>query len=415
MILQEQTRLPIKWIVFPVMVILIASITGMTVVLHDQNLNDLSSQLSISESVDGTQSNTAYAQTNGIKDNQSTLSSTPLSLIELFENTESGVVSISIQKDSSMMINGEPIPFNNNAVGSGFVYDDQGHIITNSHVVRDAQKIVVTFTNGHSYNAEAVGADSSTDLAVIKINADDENSMPNPLSLGQSSEIQVGQQIAAIGNPFGLSGSMTSGIVSQIGRLLPSENSGFSIPDMIQTDAAINPGNSGGPLLNMYGEVIGINTAILSATGEFTGVGFAVPSDTASKVIPSLIDSGKYDHPWIGITSRDVDPDLAKILGLQDAKGVMIITIVSDSPADNADLNGSDQTKIIDGTEYLIGGDVIVSVDGKEVRKIEDILIHLQREKSVGDAIDLEVIRAGNPEKTETVTVVLGLRPSQFN
>ena len=352
----------------------------------------------------------AHDATNGLDKNSETLS-----LVELFENTESGVVSISIQKDSSMMINGEPIPFNNNAVGSGFVYDDQGHIITNSHVVRDAQKIVVTFTNGHSYNAEAVGADSSTDLAVIKINADDENSMPNPLSLGQSSEIQVGQQIAAIGNPFGLSGSMTSGIVSQIGRLLPSENSGFSIPDMIQTDAAINPGNSGGPLLNMYGEVIGINTAILSATGEFTGVGFAVPSDTASKVIPSLIDSGKYDHPWIGITSRDVDPDLAKILGLQDAKGVMIITIVSDSPADNADLNGSDQTKIIDGTEYLIGGDVIVSVDGKEVRKIEDILIHLQREKSVGDAIDLEVIRAGNPEKTETVTVVLGLRPSQFN
>ena len=411
MSLQEQKRFSKKWIIFPVAMILIVSITGMTSPLYDQSLNAISSQLSVSESID-IQSNTAHAETNDIKDNRN-----PFSLVELFEKTESGVVSISVQKNNEIEISS--IPFNNDGVGSGFVYDKQGHIITNNHVVRDAQKIVVTFTNGHSYNAEIVGTDSSTDLAVIIINVEDISSSSttilNPLSLGQSSQIKVGQQIAAIGNPFGLSGSMTSGIVSQIGRLLPSENSGFSIPDMIQTDAAINPGNSGGPLLNMYGEVIGINTAILSATGEFIGVGFAVPSDTASKIIPSLIESGKYDHPWIGITSRDVDPDLAEILGLQDAKGVMIITIVKDSPADNGNLTGSDQTKIIDDTEYLIGGDVIVSVDGKEVRKIEDILIHLQREKSVGDAIELEVIRSGNPEKTETITVVLGQRPSQLN
>jgi len=281
--------------------------------LYDQSLNVISSQLSVSESID-IQSNTAHAETNGIKDNRNSLS-----LIELFEKTESGVVSISVQKNNGVEISS--IPFNNDAVGSGFVYDKQGHIITNNHVVRDAQKITVTFTNGHSYNAEIVGTDPSTDLAVIKIIADDISSSSsttilNPLSLGQSSKIKVGQQIAAIGNPFGLSGSMTSGIVSQIGRLLPSENGGFSIPDMIQTDAAINPGNSGGPLLNMHGEVVGINTAILSATGEFIGVGFAVPSDTSSKIIPSLIESGKYDHPWIGITSRDVDPDLAEILGL---------------------------------------------------------------------------------------------------
>ncbi|WP_316506038.1 S1C family serine protease [Nitrosopumilus sp.] len=386
----------------------VTTVTGVTVFSSQDFVDAFNATAELSDTQQpGT---IAHAATNGIDKN-----SRVLSLVELFENTESGVVSISVQKDSSMMINGEAISFNNNAAGSGFVYDDQGHIITNNHVVRDAQKIVVTFTNGYSYNAEVVGTDTSTDLAVIKIDDVDEASMPNPLSLGQSSKIRVGEQIAAIGNPFGLSGSMTSGIVSQIGRLLPSENSGFSIPDMIQTDAAINPGNSGGPLLNMYGEVIGINTAILSATGEFIGVGFAVPSDTASKIIPSLIESGKYDHPWIGITSRDVDPDLAGILGLQDAKGVMIITIVTDSPADNANLGGSDQTKIIDGIEYQIGGDVIVSVDGKEVRKIEDILIHLQREKSVGDAIELEVVRSGDPGKTETVTVVLGLRPSQLN
>ncbi|MGI9566180.1 MAG: S1C family serine protease [Nitrosopumilus sp.] len=385
----------------------VTTVTGVTVFSSQDFVDAFNATAELSDTQQpGT---IAHAATNGIDKN-----SRVLSLVALFENAESGVVSISIQKDSSMMINGEAISFNNNAAGSGFVYDDQGHIITNNHVVRDAQKIVVTFTNGHSYNAEVVGTDTSTDLAVIKIDVD-EDSMLNPLSLGQSSKIQVGEQIAAIGNPFGLSGSMTSGIVSQIGRLLPSENNGFSIPDMIQTDAAINPGNSGGPLLNMYGEVIGINTAILSATGEFIGVGFAVPSDTASKIIPSLIETGKYDHPWIGITSRDIDPDLAGILGLQDAKGVMIITIVTDSPADNANLSGSDQTKIIDGIEYLIGGDVIVSVDGKEVRKIEDILIHLQREKSVEDTIELEVVRSGDPEKTKTVTVVLGLRPSQLN
>ncbi len=408
MSLQEQKRFSKKWIIFLVIIILITSITGVTS-LYDQSLNVISSQLSVSESIE-IQSNTAHAEINDIKDNINRLS-----LIELFEKTESGVVSISVEKNNGVEISS--IPFNNAAVGSGFVSDRQGHIITNNHVVRDAQKIVVTFTNGHSYNAEIVGTDPSTDLAVIKIIADDTSPLPStailsPLSLGQSSKIKVGQQIAAIGNPFGLSGSMTSGIVSQIGRLIPSENSGFSMPDMIQTDAAINPGNSGGPLLNMYGEVVGINTAILSATGEFIGVGFAIPSDTASKIIPSLIESGKYDHPWIGITSRDVDPDLAGILGLQDAKGVIIITVVPDSPANNASLNGSDQTKIVDDTEYLIGGDVIVSVDGKEVRKIEDILIHLQREKSVGDVIELEVIRSSHPEKTETVTVVLGQRPS---
>lgn len=406
MISKEQTSLSKKWYVFSVIAILIVAVTG-TSIAYYQNLDVVSSQLSASDSID-ISSNMAHAETNIIKNNQD-----PLSLVELFEKAESGVVSISVQKNTGIEISS--IQFDDAALGSGFVYDNQGHVITNNHVVRDAHKIVVTFTNGQSYNATVVGTDPSTDLAVIKIDIADDDSMLNPLPLGSSSEIKVGQQIAAIGNPCGLSGSMTSGIISQIGRLLPSESNGFSIPDMIQTDAAINPGNSGGPLLNMYGEVMGITTALLSTTGEFVGIGFAIPSDTASEIIPSLIETGKYDHPWIGITSRDIDPDLANILGLQDAKGVMIITIVTDSPADNANLRGSDQIKVIDGMEYLIGGDIIVSVDGTEVRTIEDILIHLQREKSVGDAIELEVIRSGNPDKTETITVVLGLRPSQLN
>ena len=325
-----------------------------------------------------------------------------LTLVELFEKVESGVVSISAHRPTVNSI----AFFGGSAVGSGFVYDDQGHIITNNHVIKNAEKVTVTFTDGFSYNAEVIGADGSADLAIIKV--DREKSKLNPLPLGDSSNILVGQQVAAIGNPFGLSGSMTAGIVSQMGRLLPSEDSGFSIPDVIQTDAAINPGNSGGPLLNMCGEVIGINTAIFSSVGEFTGVGFAIPSNTATKIIPSLIKNGEYHHPWIGISGRDIDPDLAKVLGLDETKGVMIVTVVTDSPADKADLRGSSQSKTVDDIEYIIGGDIVVSIDGNEVRKIDDILIHLQREKSVGDDIELGIIR-DNIEST--VKITLGERP----
>ena len=173
------------------------------------------------------------------------------------------------------------------------------------------------------------------------------------------SSIQI---ISAIGNPFGLSGSMTSGIISQMGRLLPS-GAGYSIPDVIQTDAAINPGNSGGPLLNMRGDIVGINTAIQSTTGEFTGVGFAIPSKTVAKIVPTLINEGEYKHPWIGISGRDIDPDMAKALGVKDAIGFLIITVVENSPASKAGLMGSDETIERDGREYSIGGDIILAVD----------------------------------------------------
>ena len=202
---------------------------------------------------------------------------------------------------------------------------------------------------------------------------------------------------------------MTSGIVSQLGRLLPAQDSGFSIPDVIQTDAAINPGNSGGPLLNMKGQVVGINTAIQSATGEFTGVGFAIPSRTLMKIVPTLIQDGEYNHPWLGISGRDIDPDLANILNLTDAKGFLVIIVVEDSPASKAGLHGSTETKEIDGINYPIGGDIILSVDGKEVRQIDDILIHLQREKSVGDEMVLEILRDG---RTTNFVLLLEERPN---
>ena len=308
-----------------------------------------------------------------------------LSLVELFEKSEEGVVKIQVVRSN--------IPGDAGSVGSGFVYDNLGHIITNAHVVDGATKATVTFLDGSQYDAEIIGKDKFTDIAVIKVS--EKPRLLHPLQIGDSSQLHVGEQVAAIGNPFGLSGSMTSGIVSQMGRLLPSQDSGFSIPDVIQTDAAINPGNSGGPLLNLRGEVIGINTAIQSISGANTGVGFAIPSNTAIKIVPSLIEDGEYHHPWIGISGRDIDPDLARVLELKDAKGFLIITVVDGSPADKAGLKGMTATQVIDGKEYPADGDIIISVDDKEVRKISDILIHLQREKSVGDTMVLGVVRDG--------------------
>jgi len=312
-------------------------------------------------------------------------SKSSLTLVELFEKSEEGVVKIQVVRNN--------IPGDTGSVGSGFVYDNLGLIITNAHVVDGANKATVTFLDGSQYDAEIIGTDKFTDIAVIKVS--EKPRLLHPLQIGDSSQLHVGEQVAAIGNPFGLSGSMTSGIVSQMGRLLPSQDSGFSIPDVIQTDAAINPGNSGGPLLNLRGEVVGINTAIQSRSGEFSGVGFAIPSNTAIKIVPSLIEDGEYHHPWIGISGRDIDPDLARVLELKDAKGFLIITVVDGSPADKAGLKGMTATQVIDGKEYPADGDIIISVDDKEVRKISDILIHLQREKSVGDTMVLGVVRDG--------------------
>jgi len=315
-------------------------------------------------------------------------------LVELFEKSESGVVRIDVDKINSSRETG--------SLGSGFVFDDLGHIITNAHVVESASSVTITFLDGSQYNAQIIGLDKFTDIAVIKV--EEKPRYLHPLQMGDSSTLKVGEQVAAIGNPFGLSGSMTSGIVSQIGRLLPSQDTGFSIPNVIQTDAAINPGNSGGPLLNMAGKVMGINTAIQSGTGQSAGIGFAVPSNTILKVVPVLIEEGKYSHPWIGISGKDIDPELAKVRDLDQSKGFLIVTVVPGSPAEIAGLKGVSEIKIIGDKEYPADGDIIVSVDGKEVRKISDILIHLQEEKSVGDEMILGILRDG-----EIMHIILAL------
>ena len=323
--------------------------------------------------------------------------SSGFSLIEIFEKTEESVVQVNVRADDGTSKPG--------SMGSGFVYSDKGYIITNNHVVDDAGKVTVTFLDGESYTAKIIGTDPDLDLAVLKVEVG--ATYLQPIPIGDSSQLKVGEQITAIGNPFGLSGSMTSGIISQMGRLLP-QDSGYSIPDVIQTDAAINPGNSGGPLLNMNGEGVGINTAIQSATGEFTGVGFAVPSNTVKKVVPILIEEGVFHHPWMGISGSDVDPDLAKVRELNSSKGFLIATVVEGSPAEDAGLQGITVTKEIDGREYALDGDIIVKIDDKVVRKISDILIHLQREKSIGDEMVMTVNRDGTLIE---VILVLGERP----
>ena len=303
------------------------------------------------------------------------------SLVDIFEKSEESVVQVNVLRGGS-----------DGGMGSGFVYSEEGYIITNQHVVRDAKKVTVTFLDGEAYIGDVIGTDPDLDIAVVKVSPS--NTYLQPITIGDSSKLKVGEKIVAIGNPFGLSGSMTSGIVSQIGRLLPQE-SGYSIPDVIQTDAAINPGNSGGPLINMKGEVIGINTAIQSITGEFSGIGFAVPSNTVKKIVPVLIEDGEFKHPWMGISGRDVDPELADFRELKSSKGFLVISVIEGSPAEQAGLIGVTETKEIDGRELAIDGDIVLSIDGKTVRKISDILIHLQREKSIGDEMVLSVNRNG--------------------
>ena len=316
------------------------------------------------------------------------------SLIDIFEKSEASIVQVSVVRGES-----------DGGMGSGFVYSDEGYVITNQHVVQDAERVMITFLDGEAYIGNVIGTDRDLDIAVVKV--EPTNTYLHPIKIGDSSKLKVGEKIAAIGNPFGLSGSMTSGIVSQMGRLLPQET-GYSIPDVIQTDAAINPGNSGGPLINMKGEVVGINTAIQSATGEFSGIGFAVPANTVKKVVPVLIQDGEFKHPWMGISGTDVDPELAEVRGLNSSKGFLVVSVIEGSPAETAGLLGVTETRETDGREFALDGDIILSIDGETVRKISDILVHLQREKSVGDEMVLSVNRGG---EILELTMVLEERP----
>ena len=329
-------------------------------------------------------------------------SDTELTLTDLFQKVEKSVVQITDSDETNVF---------ESRLGSGFVYDDNGHIITNHHVVSGGgSRLDVTFPDGTVYRASMIGSDPYIDVAVLYVEEVSKEKLL-PLPLADSSMIRVGEQVAAIGNPFGLSGSMSAGIISGVGRQIPAQEAeDFSIPDIIQTDAPINPGNSGGPLLNMRGEVIGINSAIYSTTGQFAGVGFAIPSNTIAKIVPSLITTGSFQHPWLGIAGKDMTPGIADHLGLDEPRGFLVMEVVAESPAEKAGIQRGNEDVVIDGMQVKLGGDVIIAIDNNTVRKIDDILAYVEREKSVGDGLKLTILRDG---QTIEVMATLGARPSQ--
>lgn len=278
--------------------------------------------------------------------------------------------------------------------GSGFVYDKIGHIITNYHVIEGAVEVEVFFPDRSAFRAEIIGSDPYSDLAVLKIDPGDK--ALRPLILGNSSNLRVGQPVLAIGNPFGFAASLTSGVISQLNRYLVAPG-GRLIPNVIQFDAAVNPGSSGGPLLDYSGRVIGVTTAIYSQTGEFTGIGFAIPSNIVARVVRSLIKVGKYQHPWMGVAGVDVNTEIAKLMNLPEARGFLITAVEEGSPADKAGLRaGTTVVSLSDGRRVRIGGDVILEVDGIKIFGIADLLAYLEEHKRPGDTITLTVYRAGD-------------------
>ncbi len=295
--------------------------------------------------------------------------------------------------------------------GSGFVLDKEGYIVTNNHVVEGATSIVVRFQDGTEAPAEVVGGDPDSDLAVIKVDVDPD--VLQPVELGDSTSLQVGDWVIAIGNPFGFEGSVTLGIVSAKGRAVRNPGARpFSLPNLIQTDAAINPGNSGGPLVDVEGRVVGVNTLIFTQTPQAnSGVGFAIPVETVKRVVPVLIEEGAFQHPFIGISGIELSPSLAQELGIDVESGVLVIEVFEGSGAAEAGIRaGTREVTLPNGETVPVDGDVIIAVDGREVRKFEDLVNYLDTLR-VGDTITLTIVRDG---ETMDVEVTLGPRPDQL-
>jgi S1-C subfamily serine protease len=290
------------------------------------------------------------------------------------------------------------------ATGSGFLIDNDGHILTNAHVVLGAQRVDVQLGDGATQQAQVVGTDPSSDVALLKV---DDTKGVHPLPLGDSSKVQVGDPVVAIGNPFALDRTVTSGIVSALQRQIQAPN-GFSISDVIQTDAAINPGNSGGPLIDGAGQVIGINSQIESQSGGNEGVGFAVPIKTAADVISQLENGGSVHRAYLGITGGDITPDIAHALNLPVSQGVLIERVLNGGPADAAGIKGATGQATIAGQTFPVGGDIITKVDGKPVSGMDDVISAVNDHKP-GDEITLTIFSGGNQHD---VTVKLGDRPA---
>jgi len=324
-----------------------------------------------------------FAQTED--ENDSTL----VSISKIFKDVQGSVVQIT--RENAPTSNDTPSDENVTSLGSGFVFDKQGRIITNHHVVSDSKSVDVTFIDGNRYVASVIGSDPFNDIAVIDITQNISEKL-NPLKLGNSSSVEVGDQVIAIGNPYGLAGSMTVGIVSQKGRLISTEGSAFSIPSVIQTDALINPGNSGGPLINHNEEVIGMNTAgVLSDSGSFSGIGLAVPSNTISKIVPVLISKGNYTHPWLGISASTLTSKLTENFEnlSRDFKGVYVESIIKAGPADKAGLQGSTTDQY--GKKH--GNDIITAIDSHNVTYMEDLVSYMDENKQPGEKLNVTVFR----------------------
>ncbi len=304
---------------------------------------------------------------------------------------------------------GEPEEGGGTATGSGFVIDKEGHLLTNNHVVEGAEDVTVKLGDSdETYDAEVVGTDPGTDLALLKVDAPEKDL--HPLKLGRSEEVEVGDPVVAIGNPFGLDRTVTSGIVSALQRQIQAPN-GFSISKVIQTDAAINPGNSGGPLINAQGEVIGINSQIATGGGGNgnVGIGFAIPIDTISEELDQLKETGEVQHAYIGIQGGTVTPDLAKAVNLPVEHGVLVQTVINDGPADKAGLEAGNTTATIEGEEIRLGGDIITEANGKKIESMEE-LVEVIGESKPGEKLELTVLRGGDEE---TVDVTLGTQPKE--
>lgn len=301
----------------------------------------------------------------------------------------------------------QPIP--QQAVGSGFIYDTQGDIVTNFHVVQGADNVMVTLRSGQSYQARVIGTDPSTDLAVIRIGA---SNLPTPLSLGNSDDVQVGQFVVALGNPFGLEHTLTFGVISAKGRIIKSPDGRF-IGEALQTDTPINPGNSGGPLITLGGLVVGVNSQIISPSGSNAGIGFAIPSNLVQRIVPQLIANGRAQHPYLGISGVDLSPQIANILSsngmsLPVNHGVMIASVQPGSPADRAGLQGATQVINFINTQLPVGGDIIVAINGTPVNDFQTLSAYLDTSMNVGQRVTVTIYRGDS--KME-VPVTLGSRP----
>ena len=301
----------------------------------------------------------------------------------------------------------QPQVFHCQSVGSGFVWDDNGHIVTNYHVVEGAEKIEVSFLDGATLPVRVVGSDPDSDLVVLQVDLAADRL--RPARLGDSDAVFVGQRVIAIGNPFGQEWTLTTGVVSALRRATHSGACEFSLPEMIQTDAALNPGNSGGPLLDWQGQVIGVNTMILSRNQTSTGVGFAIPVNVVKRIVPALIQEGHYTFAWLGLSGRDLDQETAIAMDLpSDQRGALVAEVTDGSPASKVGLRGSAKTVTLDGAEVRIGGDVIIAIDGQPVRTMADLTVHLVQEAQPGQKIALTLLRRGEERRVE---VMLGERP----